>query len=72
MYRGCTVWEREKGTFYFYPNFRSYGSTVVFYKVVSREKVEKQNVPVSLLTLYRYRFTTPAERAATADCWVRE
>jgi predicted DCC family thiol-disulfide oxidoreductase YuxK len=23
-------------------------------------------------TLYRYRFTTPAERAATGDCWVRE
>jgi predicted DCC family thiol-disulfide oxidoreductase YuxK len=23
-------------------------------------------------TLYQYRFTTPAERAATGDCWVRE
>jgi predicted DCC family thiol-disulfide oxidoreductase YuxK len=23
-------------------------------------------------TLYHYRFTTPAERAATGDCWVRE
>jgi predicted DCC family thiol-disulfide oxidoreductase YuxK len=23
-------------------------------------------------TLYRYRFTTPAERGATGDCWVRE
>ncbi len=23
-------------------------------------------------SLYRYRFTTPAERAATGDCWVRE
>jgi hypothetical protein len=22
--------------------------------------------------LYRYRFSTPAERAATGDCWVRE
>ena len=23
-------------------------------------------------TLYQYRFTTPAERAATGDCWVRQ
>ncbi|MGD8620092.1 MAG: lipase maturation factor family protein, partial [Gammaproteobacteria bacterium] len=23
-------------------------------------------------TLYLYRFTNPAERAATGDCWVRE
>jgi hypothetical protein len=23
-------------------------------------------------TLYRYRFTTPTERAASGDCWVRE
>jgi len=23
-------------------------------------------------TLFHYRFTTPAERAATDDCWVRE
>jgi predicted DCC family thiol-disulfide oxidoreductase YuxK len=23
-------------------------------------------------TLYQYRFTTPAQRAATGDCWVRE
>ena len=23
-------------------------------------------------TLYQYRFTTPAERAATGDCWMRE
>jgi hypothetical protein len=22
--------------------------------------------------LYQYRFTTPAERAVTGDCWVRE
>ena len=24
------------------------------------------------VTRYRYRFTTPAERAASGDCWVRE
>ena len=30
-----------------------------------------QDGPLVRASLYRYRFTTPAERAATGDCWVR-